>query len=151
MDDAGGPGDRVRITLTYRHNMIMPLLSEWWPTLRLNTSRDGVVEKFRTSRVTGLSEGNMNPDTPTFTPTNTATSTATNTPTETSTSTPTSTVTQTLVPCVADGNGIRAEYYNFTSSAPPANPFTSPVLVRIVSGVKSQLGLRRTWNGGWFR
>ena len=37
MDDAGGPGDRVRITLTFRHQMIMPLLSDWWPTLRLNT------------------------------------------------------------------------------------------------------------------
>lgn len=140
MDDAGGPGDRIRITLTYRHNMIMPLLSQWWPTLRLNTSRDGVVEKFRTSRVTGLSEGNMNPDTPTFTPTNTLTSTPTNTPTETSTNTPTSTATQTLVPCLTNGNGIRAEYYNYTGSAPPANPFTSPILVNIVSGVNYNWG-----------
>jgi hypothetical protein len=98
MDDAGGPGDRVRITLTYRHQMIMPLLSDWWPTLRLNTSRDGVVEKFRTSRVTGLSEGNMNPDTPTFTNTQTKTYTISPTITETPTVTLTPTNTQTYTP-----------------------------------------------------
>lgn len=140
MDDAGGPGDRVRVTLTYRHDMIMPLLSEWWPTLRLNTSRDGVVEKFRTSRVTGLSEGNMNPDTATFTPTETSTSTATSTATMTSTATATPTATQTLVQCVTGGNGIRAEYYAFTGSAPPANPFTSPLTVGIVDNVNFNWG-----------
>jgi hypothetical protein len=149
MDDAGGPGDRVRITLTFRHNMIMPFLSDWWPTLRLNTSRDGVVEKFRTSRVTGLSEGNMNPDTATptstFTPTFTASPTSTNTPTATSTSTFTVTPskTATLIPCVTDGNGIRAEYYNFTGGVPPSNPFTSPINVSIIPYVDFGWG-----NGG---
>ncbi|BCY16933.1 hypothetical protein hrd7_07820 [Leptolinea sp. HRD-7] len=164
MDDAGGPGDRVRVTLTYRHPMIMPLLSAWWPTLRLNTSRDGVVEKFRTSRVTGLSEGNMNPDTPTYTSTQTATftdtptvtdtftpsatftNTATFTPTSTFTATATSTNTATrtatatntatLAACPSSGNGLRAEYYNWTGGAPPANPFsTSPLVVQIVPKV----------------
>jgi hypothetical protein len=165
MDDAGGPGDRVRITLTYRHNMIMPLLSDWWPTLRLNTSRDGVVEKFRTSRVTGLSEGNMNPDTPTpsttqtatftdtltpsltFTPTSTFTNTATFTPTATftatatSTNTATSTVTRTstatLLPCTDTGNGLRAEYYNWDAGAgvPPSDPFSNPIVVNIAPTV----------------
>uniref|UniRef100_UPI002ACD49BC TadE/TadG family type IV pilus assembly protein n=1 Tax=Anaerolinea sp. TaxID=1872519 RepID=UPI002ACD49BC len=57
IDDAGGPGDRVRIILTYRHTLITPFLSSWWPTLRLNSSREGLVEKFRTSRVTGLTGG----------------------------------------------------------------------------------------------
>ncbi len=137
MDDAGGPGDRVRITLTYRHNMIMPLLSDWWPTLRLNTARDGIVEKFRTSRVTGLSEGNMIPDTPTFTPTASDTFTVTPTDTETPTSTATPTSTNTLVPCVTGGNGIRAEYYNYTGSAPPANPFTSPIVINIIPNINT--------------
>jgi hypothetical protein len=115
IDDAGSPGNTVRIALTYRHNLIMPLLSDWWPTLRLNTARDGIVEKFRTSRVTGLSEGNLIPDTPTFTPSQTVTSTASLTPTETP------------LPCVTGGNGIRAEYYNYTSKS---NPFTSPIVIR---------------------
>jgi len=57
VDDAGGPGDRVRVTLTYRHNLITPFLSTWWPTLRLTAMREGIVEKFRTSRVTGLTGG----------------------------------------------------------------------------------------------
>ena len=71
-DDAGGPGDRVRVTLTYRHPMITPFLSSWWPTLRLEAQREGLVEKFRNSRVTGLTGGMA------FAPTNT--STHTNTP-----------------------------------------------------------------------
>jgi hypothetical protein len=137
MDDAGGPGDRVRVTLTYRHNMIMPLLSQWWPTLRLNTSRDGTVEKFRTSRVTGLSEGNMSPNTatplpptPTFTP---DTPTLTPVP-DTPTYTPT-------LPCPSDGNGIRAEYYSILGySFPPANPFTNPIRMSIVPNVNYNWG-----------
>jgi carbohydrate-binding DOMON domain-containing protein len=147
--------------------MIMPLLSERWPTLRLNTTRHGVVEKFRTSRVTGLSEGNMNPDTatptptiPTATPTNTHTLTATITETPTITLTPTRTLTPTitftrtitptrtqtptrtatLVPCVDVGNGIRAEYYTYTSSAPPANPFSSPIFSLIEPNVNHNWG-----------
>ncbi len=55
VDDAGGPGNRVRVVLTYRHPLITPLLLDtWWPTLRLTSQREGIVEKFRTSRVTGL-------------------------------------------------------------------------------------------------
>jgi len=80
MDDAGGPGDRVRVTLTYRHTLITPFLSTWWPTLRLTSTREGLVEKFRASRVTGLTGGiaagatwtptaTDPPPTPTFTPT----------------------------------------------------------------------------------
>jgi hypothetical protein len=100
VDDAGGPGDRVRVVLTYRHTLITPFLSTWWPTLRLTAQREGVVEKFRTSRVTGLSGGigfaatwtmTPLPPTDTMTPTETNTVTLTNTPTETLT--PTSTPT----------------------------------------------------------
>jgi hypothetical protein len=83
VDDAGGPGNRVRVVLTYRHTLITPFLSNIWPTLRLTSEREGIVEKFRTSRVTGL-EGSMSPAaTWTFTPLP-----ATNTPTITLTPTP---------------------------------------------------------------
>ena len=77
IDDAGGPGDRVRVTLTYRHTLITPFLSSWWPTLRLNSTREGLVEKFRASRVTGLTSGiSTGPtDTPTLTVTPTHTET----------------------------------------------------------------------------
>ncbi len=78
-DDAGGPGDRIRVTLTYRHPMITPFLSTWWPTLRLSAQREGLVEKFRTSRVTGLTSGMA------FAPTSSLTPTATHTHTPTPT------------------------------------------------------------------
>ena len=84
IDDAGGPGDRVRVVLTYRHALIMPFLSNWWQTLRLTSEREALVEKFRTSRVTGLSGGiayaPTNTVPPTLTPTSTTTPTVTNTP-----------------------------------------------------------------------
>ena len=76
-DDASGPGHRVRVTLTYRHTLITPFLSSWWPTLRLNSTREGLVEKFRASRVTGLT-GSISTG-PTDTPTLTLTPTATET------------------------------------------------------------------------
>ena len=93
VDDAGGPGDRVRVTLTYRHNLITPFLSTWWPTMRLTAMREGIVEKFRTSRVTGLTGGMAFLPTWTFTP-----PPATMTPTETLTPTATSTTTATPTP-----------------------------------------------------
>lgn len=54
MDDAGGPGDRVRIHVTYNHPMILPFLSNWWPSVPLNAWREGIVERFRTSRISGI-------------------------------------------------------------------------------------------------
>ncbi|WP_298006141.1 PA14 domain-containing protein [Anaerolinea sp.] len=80
IDDAGGPGDRVRVILTYRHTLITPFLSSWWPTLRLTSTREGLVEKFRTSRVTGLTGGIAMAPTRTPTPTNPPTFTPTPTP-----------------------------------------------------------------------
>lgn len=54
VDDAGGPGNRVRVILHYRHNLITPFLNQVYPTLRLTSVREGIVEKFRTSPVVGL-------------------------------------------------------------------------------------------------
>jgi len=104
VDDAGGPGDRVRVVLSYRHTLITPFLSSWWPTLLLTSEREGLVEKFRTSRVTGLTGSVLvlptititpnpptatNTNTPTYTPSTTFTSTLTYTRTSTNTRTPT--------------------------------------------------------------
>ena len=81
VDDAGGPGDRVKIELSYRHDLITPFVSEWWPTLNLNSQREGLVEKFRSSRVTGLSGAIGFRATNTYTPPPPSeTPTATNTP-----------------------------------------------------------------------
>jgi hypothetical protein len=110
MDDAGGPGDRVRILVTFRHPFITPFLSNIWNSVRISAQREGIVEKFRTSRVTGLSGGlallptwtltpSITPtasDTPT--PTHTNTPEATNTPTNTRTPTKTPTATKTPTP-----------------------------------------------------
>ena len=95
VDDAGGPGDRVRIVLSYRHTLITPFLSSWWPTLLLTSEREGIVEKFRTSRVTGLTGAVAQAATWTFTPTLTLTPTTTLTPTITQTPTVTRTPTRT--------------------------------------------------------
>ncbi|MCC6957615.1 MAG: hypothetical protein B6D39_00620 [Anaerolineae bacterium UTCFX2] len=54
MDDAGGPGDRVRIHVRYNHPMILPFLSNWWPKIPLSAWREGIVERFRTSRISGI-------------------------------------------------------------------------------------------------
>jgi len=93
-EDAGGPGDRVSVTLDFDHPIISPLISAWVPKIRLTARREGIVEQFRVSRVVGL------PATiavPTFTPTNTSTSTLT--PTVTTTAMPTDTPTPTETPC----------------------------------------------------
>lgn len=81
VDDAGGPGDRVKIELSYRHKLITPFVSQWWPTLSLRAEREGMVEKFRSSRVTGLSGAIGFLSTRTYTPPPpTETFTVTNTP-----------------------------------------------------------------------
>ncbi|MGB9897232.1 TadE/TadG family type IV pilus assembly protein, partial [Thermanaerothrix sp.] len=87
MDDPGGPGDRVRVTLTYRHALITPLpniaalwtpgANGWWDGLLVSAQREGIVEKFRVSRVTGLA-GAIGMAA-TFTPTPSETPTATST------------------------------------------------------------------------
>jgi TadE-like protein len=115
LDDAGGPGDRVRVTITFRHPMIMPLISNIWPSIRLTAYREGIVEQFRTARNVVL-PGSIGvlatrtdtplpsftpsitptpaPPTLTFTPSDTGTSTRTQAPTATNTqATPTNTAT----------------------------------------------------------
>ncbi len=102
IDDAGGPGNRVRVVLVYRHPLITPFVSTWWPTLRLTSEREGLVEKFRISRVTGLvgSIGNAPVNTNTPVP---ATDTSTPTDTATPTDTPTVTPTPPSVECGGEG------------------------------------------------
>ncbi len=96
MDDAGGPGDRVRIMVTFNHTTIVPFNSVWWPVVPLTTWREGIVERFRTSRISGIGNQISNP--PTSTPTATSTETPTLTPTSTNTPTPTDTATATPTP-----------------------------------------------------
>ncbi len=91
MDDAGGPGDRVKVHVEHRHPLFLPLLSNIWPSVSLNAERDGIVEKFRTSRSLGVSGPILSAPTWTQTPTITLTPTITYTPTETYTPTPTAT------------------------------------------------------------
>lgn len=91
MDDAGGPGDRVKVRVDHTHPLFMPILSNIWPTVHINAERDGIVEKFRTSRVMGVSGPILSAPTWTQTPTTTNTPTITLTPTPSDTPTPTNT------------------------------------------------------------
>ncbi len=97
MDDAGGPGDRVKVHLEHQHPLFLPLLSNLWPTIALNAEKDGIVEKFRTSRVMGVSGPILSA--PTWTQTPTITDTPTITPTTTPSLTPTATNTPIPVDC----------------------------------------------------
>jgi hypothetical protein len=113
-DDAGGPGDRVRITVTYNHPLIVPFFNAIWPHLKISASQDAIVEKFRTSRLAGLSQGIsvLDADTKTFTATLSPTPSYTPTNTSTPTSTYTSTVTPTPCPD-SKGTGLLGEYYAY--------------------------------------
>ncbi len=98
MDDAGGPGDRVKVHIEHQHPLFLPLLSNLWPTVPLNSERDGIVEKFRTSRVIGVSGPILSAPTWTQTPTITDTPTITLTPSLTATQTPSITPSPTDTP-----------------------------------------------------
>lgn len=41
------PGEEVAVVVEYNHKLIVPILSSWWPELRLNVKRESVVESFR--------------------------------------------------------------------------------------------------------
>ena len=43
IDDAGAPGNRVQIRLTYRHELITPIINTWWPTIKLFAMREGIM------------------------------------------------------------------------------------------------------------
>jgi hypothetical protein len=103
-EDAGGPGNRVTISVLFDHPVITPLraIADWIPLL---ARREMIVEKYRTVRIQGLPPTISGPtatftDTPTNTPTSTPTDTPTptNTPTNTPTPTPTNTPSITATP-----------------------------------------------------
>ncbi len=54
VDDPGGPGDRVSVTVDFDHPLIVPILSNYYPVLHLTAKREGIVEQFRVARVVGL-------------------------------------------------------------------------------------------------
>lgn len=97
MDDAGGPGDRVKVHVEHRHPLFLPILTNIWPSVSLSAERDGIVEKFRTSRSLGVSGPILSAPTWTQTPTITPSPTITLTPTETLT--PTASATPIPVEC----------------------------------------------------
>ena len=97
MDDAGGPGDRVKVHVEHQHPLFLPLLTNIWPSINLSAERDGIVEKFRTSRVMGVSGPILSA--PTWTQTPTITPTPTIPPTTTPSLTPTATNTPIPVAC----------------------------------------------------
>jgi len=132
MDDAGGPGDRIRLTVTYNHPLIIPFFQALWPHLKLSQTQDAIVEKFRTARLSGLSSGIsvLSTWTPTaIPPTSTATATASNTPT------------LTPVPCAApNGTGLLARFYAYLGDE-TTNTWSNLVYTRIDPVVDF------TWNG----
>ncbi|NIM93698.1 MAG: hypothetical protein GTO18_08305 [Anaerolineales bacterium] len=46
-EDPGDPGDRVIVVIEFNHPLILPGLNSIWPTLRLQSQREAVVETFR--------------------------------------------------------------------------------------------------------
>jgi hypothetical protein len=88
VSDAGGPGDRVSVTVDFEHPLIVPILSSALQHIHLTSKREGIVEQFRVARVVGLP---ATISVPTFT--------ATTLPTSTSTPTSTQTPTPSTTPC----------------------------------------------------
>ena len=71
LEDPGGPGDRVSVTIDFDHPLISPFISSVWPQLHLTARREGIVEQYRTARVVGLPatiSGPTSTPTMTFTP-----------------------------------------------------------------------------------
>lgn len=118
-DHPGGPGERVQVLVTYRHPLIMPILSSIVPNVPLTAQREGIVESFRKSKDVVLAGGQAG-----IIPTNTPTPLPTNTPTATATAT----ATATPFPCAGNGatferwNGISGTSVNDLRSH-PAYPF----------------------------
>jgi len=107
VEDAGGPGNRVSVTVDFDHPIISPIISSWLPKVRLTAKREGIVEQYRVARVIGLP---ATISVPTFTPTNTATATSTATSTETPTPTSTLCKVPPVVEITLPSNG--ANYVN---------------------------------------
>ena len=99
VEDAGGPGDTVIVSIDFTHPLITPFLTAAWPDLHLRAQRTGIVEQYRTSRVFGLPiSAFTTPPTPTETFTPVPTSTPTNTSTPVPSPTPTYTPSPTPTP-----------------------------------------------------
>jgi hypothetical protein len=175
-DDAGGPGNRVRVIVTFRHPLITPFLGRDWNSVKLSAVREGIVEAFRKSKDVALPAGfGLGLVTKTSSPTNTATvptatntptvPTATNTPTvptatNTSTATATSPATRTQTPtstatatqaCPGPlGTGLRGDYYNYVDVAhqPSGDGLmtTDPDLTLFGSRLDSTVNF--SWNTG---
>ena len=47
VENAGGPGNRVSVTLDFDHPIISPIISSWMQKIRLTAKREGIVEQFR--------------------------------------------------------------------------------------------------------
>lgn len=104
--DAGDPGDRVTIIVTFNHPLITPLGLADYVTMR--SQRSGIVESFRVSSALSSSlsgaGGASSVDTPTPLPaTATHTATSTRTATNTPTRTPPATSTPTIAPFTCQG------------------------------------------------
>ena len=96
IEDAGGPNDRVLVSVDFNHPLLTPYIKTDWNLYHLTAYREGIVERFRVSREINVPPSIALP-TDVDTPTSTAspTPTATETPTPTQTYTPTETVTPT--------------------------------------------------------
>ncbi len=86
-DDAGGPGDRVLVVVTYNHPFVTPFIRAITPMVTFRSNKEMINERFRTSRLIGIAPG-----------VGTVTATATSSPTPPPTNTPTVTNTPTLTP-----------------------------------------------------
>lgn len=107
--DAGGPGERVTISIAFNHPLVTPLFNQQY--VFMEARRSIVNESFRAPRAVGafqrsLPPGSTEPEAPP--PTDTAT--ATHTPTETNTATATYTNTYTPTPTPFDCDKITAEW-----------------------------------------
>jgi Flp pilus assembly protein TadG len=113
VDDAGAPGDRVFVRLTYRHELITPFLNSVWPSVVIYAQREGFVEAFRKAPLGGASGlAPTSTQTPTVTSTFTVTPTHTATATATETGTPTATPTSTPTPYPCNGSGVLREKWD---------------------------------------
>jgi len=104
MDNAGTPGERVRIVISYRHNMLLPFISSIWPDVPLDGRREGIVENYRNARIISAVGGFTPAATWTATTVHTETPTATTLYTATNTVTPTQTLTPSITPVPSCSN-----------------------------------------------
>ena len=148
VEDAGGPGDRVIVTVDFEHPLISPLISSWWPHLHLSAKREGIVEQFRVARVVGLPATIAVPTfTATVTPTFTVTPTPTETPTVTLTPTPDCSSISVDDVAIVD-NMVRL---TFTNGNPGAIHLTDSSISWVDPGMYPGQALYGMSLGGWYR